>query len=156
VLEYTLQTYSYGDHCQVSLTGNITLDESKAILTRLWNEPKYAQARSAIWDLSGCNTLPDFDEFLVLTRFIANEKAGRGPRTVVFTSPAFAAPLFARASGFRTPSRAEHKIYGQRFGRGSLVDPVRRAGGLTRCSSAYASGTSPEDPETCFRRRRGL
>ena len=97
MLEYTLQTYSYGDHYQVSLTGNITLDESKAILTRLWNEPKYAQARSAIWDLSGCNTLPDFDEFLALTRFIANEKAGRGPRTVVFTSPAFAAPLFARA-----------------------------------------------------------
>lgn len=97
MLEYTLQTYSYRDHCQVSLTGNITLDESKAILTRLWNEPKYAQARSAIWDLSGCNTLPNFDEFLALTRFIANEKAGRGPRTVVFTSPAFAAPLFARA-----------------------------------------------------------
>ena len=47
--------------------------------------------------MSGCNTLPDFDEFLALTRFIANEKAGRGPRTVVFTSPAFAAPLFARA-----------------------------------------------------------
>ena len=98
-----------------------------------------------------------FDEFLALMRFIANEKAGRGPRTVVFHLPGLRGPaICARASGFRTPSRAEHKIYDQRFGRGSLVDPVRRAGGLTRCSSAYASGTSPEDPETCFRRRRGL
>jgi hypothetical protein len=96
-MDYTLQAEIAGDHAKVSLAGDITLEKSKAILIRLWDDPVYAQSHTAIWDLSGCDTLPEFNELIDLAQFIANEKAGRGPRAIAFTSPAFSSSTFASA-----------------------------------------------------------
>jgi len=83
--------------------GEADYDASAALLAALWADPRYATAPAAVWDISDME-LPDFNEVLKLSQFIAREKAGRGPRRVAFVAPSFGDSLVARIfRGFDQP-----------------------------------------------------
>lgn len=96
MLDYELSDEAAPQRCKVVLTGEIGLEEGCAMLERMWNDPPYAESRSAIWDVSACE-LPDFNDLLKTAKYINQHKSGRGPTYVAFLSPAFASSALARA-----------------------------------------------------------
>jgi hypothetical protein len=94
-MEITVQQTAHKDVREVQVSGDITLDESRPILTRLWADPDYAKARAALWNISTA-TLLSFEHTLNLSTFIVREKAGRGPAIIAIVSPAFANSLVAQ------------------------------------------------------------
>ncbi|MGR8921387.1 MAG: hypothetical protein ACU85V_17355, partial [Gammaproteobacteria bacterium] len=96
-MEYGLEFNDAEDHCSVRLSGRVTLERSRTVLRQVWDDPRYAATRSAVWDFSACSDIPDLNALLSLARFIAREKQGRGASVVAFVGPGFGSSLFASA-----------------------------------------------------------
>ena len=94
-MDITLQQTAHREVINVEVSGDITLDESRAILTRLWGDADYAKARAALWNL-GTAKLLNFEHTLNLCTFIVREMAGRGPAIIAIVSPAFADSMVAQ------------------------------------------------------------
>lgn len=96
MLEYSLSDLTDPRACRVTLAGVITIEEGKALLNSIWENPRYCQAEAALWDISTCE-LPTFEELLRISHYIARHKAGRGPAVIAFISAAFETAVLARA-----------------------------------------------------------
>lgn len=102
-MQHSLTFEPASGRCLVTVVGAADYDTSAALLTVLWNDPRYAAAPGAIWDISDME-MPEFNELLKLSHFILREKAGRGPRRVAFVAPSFGDNLVARIfRGFEQP-----------------------------------------------------
>ena len=95
-LDYTLLEGDVSNRWRVLLNGIITYERGCALLERLWDDPPYTAATSALWDVGNCE-LPEFNELLNIAKYINKHKNDRGPRIVAFVSPAFASSALARA-----------------------------------------------------------
>jgi hypothetical protein len=96
MLSYLLERAPGAPRCCVRLTGDITLDNARALLARLWCDPAYLECADAVWDIGACE-LPPFDTLMQVTAYIVREKAGRGPARVAFVSADFDQSMLVRA-----------------------------------------------------------
>jgi hypothetical protein len=95
VLSHLLDLGGAGGHCRIRLLGNLTEDNMRGMLERLWSDPQYATQATALWDVSGC-ALPDRNTLMRVAEFIMKTKRGRGPGVLAFVAPAFGEALITR------------------------------------------------------------
>ncbi|MEQ8661845.1 MAG: hypothetical protein RLW62_13605 [Gammaproteobacteria bacterium] len=95
MLTYLLDVAGAGGHCRVRVLGELTEDNMRSMLDRLWSDPVYGQQATAAWDLGDCQ-LPELNALMRIAEFIATHKQGRGPQVLAFVSPAFGEALLAR------------------------------------------------------------
>lgn len=67
----------------------MSLDSAKSMLESLWRDQEYLECRGVIYDLGTLAALPDLNEMMALSSYIARNKKGRGPRNIVFVASAF-------------------------------------------------------------------
>jgi len=95
MLTYLLDGTGEDGHCRVRLFGDLTEDNVRGLLERLWADPQYRERTSALWDVSACD-LPEFTTLMSIAEFVVRHKGGRGPDVIAIVSPAFAEALLAR------------------------------------------------------------
>ncbi|MGE0485701.1 MAG: hypothetical protein AB7Q81_16265 [Gammaproteobacteria bacterium] len=96
MLSYLLDRVPGTGRCRVRLTGDITLDNARALLAQLWRDPAYVECTAALWDIGACE-MPPFETLMRVTTYIVREKAGRGPVRVAFVSADFEQSILVRA-----------------------------------------------------------
>lgn len=95
MLTYLLDAAGADGHCRVRLFGELTEDNVRGLLERLWADPQYRDRPTALWDVGGCE-LPELTTLMSIAEFIVRHKGGRGPDIIAIVSPAFAEALLAR------------------------------------------------------------
>ncbi len=76
----------------VTLTGAMDLDAAKSMLEVLWQDAEYRTSAAVVYDVGGLDALPDLNDMLALSHYVATRRSRRGPGTIAFVAPEFASP----------------------------------------------------------------
>lgn len=86
-MEFTVDVDRHRGWGFVAVKGDLCLDDLADALARLWQDPDYAAAKSAVWDLTGSNATLRFDDVMALTQYIVRTKDRRGPTNIAIVAP---------------------------------------------------------------------
>lgn len=66
------------------------LDAAKSMLQVLWQDAEYRSSVAVVYDVAGLDALPDLNDMLVLSHYVATRRSRGGPGMITFVAPEFA------------------------------------------------------------------
>ncbi len=112
----------------VTLTGAVDLDAAKSLLQDLWQDAEYRTSSAVLYDVAGLGTLPDLNDMLVLSHYVATGTSRRGPGIITFVALEFASPGMKKVfAGFAKVVGLSLNFCGTEAQARTLITAVRRA-----------------------------
>jgi hypothetical protein len=87
----------------IQVTGEMSLDGGKKLLTAGWGEHDYVADSIIIYDVGALDVLPDINGMPALSYFAVSNRESRGPNKIAFVSPEFKLDVVKRSLSGSTP-----------------------------------------------------
>jgi hypothetical protein len=71
---------------RITITGELDIEGFHQLFASAWSHPEYSAAESAIWDFRTATTRMRLNDLVELTSWIAENKGGRGAKTIALVS----------------------------------------------------------------------
>lgn len=85
-MDYTIEIDEKTGWGKVTVRGEILREELPALALAVWNHPGYSTAERAIWNFLQTRSTMRLEDLMRLTSWIAENKRGRGARTVALVA----------------------------------------------------------------------